>query len=30
LKRFNGFYNRYRKLGAMLYNYRKAAIEGRV
>jgi len=29
-ERFRGFYNRYRKLGAMLYNYRKAAIEGRV
>ena len=29
-QRFDYFYNQYRKLGAMLYNYRKAAIEGRV
>ena len=29
-KRFDYFYNQYRKLGAMIYNYRKAAIEGRV
>jgi four helix bundle protein len=29
-QRFDHFYNQYRKLGAMLYNYRKAAIEGRV
>ncbi len=29
-RRFDYFYREYRKLGAMLYNYRKAAIEGRV
>ena len=29
-ERFDYFYNQYRKLGAMIYNYRKAAIEGRV
>ena len=28
--RFDYFYNQYRKLGAMIYNYRKAAIGGRV
>lgn len=28
--RFRHFYNNFRKLGAMLYNYRQAAIEGRV
>ncbi|MBC7228529.1 MAG: four helix bundle protein [Thermoflexales bacterium] len=30
LERFEYFYNQYRKLGAMLYNYREAAIQGRV
>ena len=29
-ERFDYFYNQYRKLGAMIYNYRKAAIDGRV
>jgi len=29
-ERFEYFYNQYRKLGAMLYNYREAAIHGRV
>ncbi|MGB9775726.1 MAG: four helix bundle protein [Anaerolineae bacterium] len=29
-ERFEYFYNQYRKLGAMLYNYREAAIQGRV
>jgi len=29
-QRFDYLYNQYRKLGAMLYNYRKAAIQGRV
>jgi four helix bundle protein len=28
--RFHYFYNHYRKLGAMIYNYRQAAIQGRV
>ena len=30
IKRFDYFYNQYRKPGAMLYNYREAAIQGRV
>ncbi len=29
-ERFEYFYNQYRRLGAMLYNYREAAIQGRV
>ena len=29
-ERFDYFYNQYRKLGAMIYNYRQAAIQGRV
>ena len=29
-ERFDYFYNQYCKLGAMIYNYREAAIEGRV
>jgi len=29
-ERFDYFYNQCRKLGAIIYNYRKAAIEGRV
>ncbi len=28
--RFQHFYDNYRKLGAMLYNYRESAIQGRV
>lgn len=29
-ERFEYFYTQYRRLGAMLYNYREAAIQGRV
>jgi len=29
-ERFEYFYNQYRKLGAMLYHYREAVIQGRV
>ncbi len=29
-ERFEYFYNQYRRLGAMLYNYRQAVIQGRV
>lgn len=29
-ERFDHFYHQYRRLGAMIYNYRKAALEGRV
>ena len=29
-ERFEYFYNQYRKLGAMLHNYREAAMQGRI
>lgn len=29
-ERFQHFYHQYRKLGSMLYNYRKAVIQGRI